>query len=74
MGGLPNGERSFSSVTQGGSMVRALIPPAGVHALRSPQNFAKIEARAAPIGDSSADRSAPGFFKLRMVTLEKNGS
>ncbi|WP_135058992.1 replication initiation protein, partial [Paracoccus salipaludis] len=34
-------------ITQGGSMVRALIPPAGVHALRSPQNFAKIEARAA---------------------------
>ena len=32
---------------QGGSMVRVLIPPAGVHALRSPQNFAKIEARAA---------------------------
>ena len=28
-------------------MVRALIPPAGVHALRSPQNFARIEARAA---------------------------
>ena len=34
-------------ITQGGSMVRALIPPAGVHALRSPQNFARIEARAA---------------------------
>lgn len=34
-------------ITQGGSMVRALIPPAGIHALRSPQNFAKIEARAA---------------------------
>lgn len=34
-------------ITQGGSIVRALIPPAGVHALRSPQNFAKIEARAA---------------------------
>lgn len=34
-------------ITQGGSMVRALIPPAGVYALRSPQNFAKIEARAA---------------------------
>lgn len=34
-------------IIQGGSMVRALIPPAGVHALRSPQNFAKIEARAA---------------------------
>lgn len=32
---------------EGGSMVRVLIPPAGVHALRSPQNFAKIEARAA---------------------------
>ncbi len=34
-------------VIQGGSAVRVLIPPAGVHALRSPQNFAKIEARAA---------------------------
>ena len=34
-------------LTEGGSMVRVLIPPAGVHALRSPQNFAKIEARAA---------------------------
>lgn len=34
-------------IIQGGSMVRVLIPPAGVHALRSPQNFAKIEARAA---------------------------
>lgn len=34
-------------ITQGGSMVRALIPPAGVHALRSPQTFAKIEASAA---------------------------
>lgn len=34
-------------VIQGGSVVRVLIPPAGVHALRSPQNFAKIEARAA---------------------------
>ncbi len=34
-------------IIEGGSLVRVLIPPAGVHALRSPQNFAKIEARAA---------------------------
>lgn len=34
-------------ITQGGSMVRALIPPAGVHALRSPGNFVKIETTAA---------------------------
>ena len=34
-------------ITQGGSMARLLIPPAGVHALRSPSNFTKIEAHAA---------------------------
>ena len=34
-------------ITEGGSMTRLLIPPAGVHALRSPANFAKIEASAA---------------------------
>ena len=34
-------------ITEGGSMARLLIPPAGVHALRSPQNFTKIEAHAA---------------------------
>lgn len=34
-------------ITQGGSMSRLLIPPAGVYALRSPSNFTKIEAHAA---------------------------
>lgn len=34
-------------ITEGGSMARLLIPPAGVHALRSPANFTKIEAHAA---------------------------
>jgi len=34
-------------ITEGGSMARLLIPPAGVHALRSPANFIKIEAHAA---------------------------
>ena len=34
-------------ITQGGSVARLLIPPAGVHALRSPANFTKIEAAAA---------------------------
>lgn len=34
-------------ITQGGSLARLLIPPAGVHALRSPANFTKIEAHAA---------------------------
>ena len=34
-------------ITQGGSLARLLIPPAGVHALRSPANFTKIEASAA---------------------------
>ena len=34
-------------IIEGGSMARLLIPPAGVHALRSPANFAKIEASAA---------------------------
>lgn len=34
-------------ITQGGSMARLLIPPAGVHSLRSPANFTKIEAYAA---------------------------
>lgn len=34
-------------ITEGGSMARLLIPPAGVHALRSPANFTKIEASAA---------------------------
>ena len=34
-------------ITQGGSMAHLLIPPAGVHALRSPANFTKIEAHAA---------------------------
>lgn len=33
--------------TEGGSKVRILVPPAGVHALRSPGNFAKIEIEAA---------------------------
>ena len=32
---------------QGGAVVRLLIPPAGVHALRAPATFAKIEADAA---------------------------
>ena len=35
------------SITEGGSAARLLIPPAGVHALRSPANFTKIEATAA---------------------------
>lgn len=34
-------------ITQGGNLVRLLIPPAGVYALRSPTNFTKIEAAAA---------------------------
>lgn len=34
-------------ITQGGSVARLLIPPAGIHALRSPSNFTKIEAYAA---------------------------
>lgn len=34
-------------ITQGGSVARLLLPPAGVHALRSPSNFTKIEATAA---------------------------
>jgi hypothetical protein len=34
-------------LTEGGSKVRVLIPPAGVHALRSPGNFVKIETTAA---------------------------
>jgi hypothetical protein len=34
-------------ITAGGSVARLLIPPAGVHALRSPANFTKIEATAA---------------------------
>ncbi|WP_167345158.1 replication initiation protein [Pannonibacter indicus] len=34
-------------ITEGGSLARLLIPPAGVHALRSPANFTKIEAHAA---------------------------
>lgn len=33
--------------TEGGAKVRILVPPAGVHALRSPGNFAKIEIEAA---------------------------
>ncbi|RYF12905.1 MAG: RepB family plasmid replication initiator protein [Oxalobacteraceae bacterium] len=32
---------------EGGSKVRILVPPAAVHALRSPSNFAKIEIEAA---------------------------
>ena len=34
-------------ITEGGSKARILIPPAGVHALRSPSNFVKIETTAA---------------------------
>ena len=34
-------------ITEGGSQARILIPPAGVHALRSPGNFVKIETTAA---------------------------
>ena len=34
-------------IEQGGSLARLLIPPAGIHALRSPANFTKIEAHAA---------------------------
>lgn len=34
-------------IEQGGSLARLLIPPAGIHALRSPANFTKIEAYAA---------------------------
>tara|TARA_B100000678_G_scaffold279102_1_gene274474 strand:- start:80 stop:1027 length:948 start_codon:yes stop_codon:yes gene_type:complete len=34
-------------IIEGGSLARLLIPPAGIHALRSPSNFAKIEAEAA---------------------------
>ena len=35
------------TIAEGGSVARLLIPPAGVHALRSPANFTKIEATAA---------------------------
>ena len=34
-------------IEQGGSMVRLLIPPAGIYALRAPATFSKIEATAA---------------------------
>lgn len=34
-------------IIQGGTVARLLIPPAGVHALRSPQTFTKIETQAA---------------------------
>ena len=34
-------------IIEGGSLARLLIPPAGVHALRSPSTFTKIEATAA---------------------------
>lgn len=34
-------------IQEGGSKVRLLVPPAGVHALRSPGNFVKIETTAA---------------------------
>lgn len=34
-------------IVQGGSMAHLLVPPMGVHALRSPANFTKIEAHAA---------------------------
>lgn len=34
-------------ITEGGSKARILIPPAGIHALRSPSNFVKIETTAA---------------------------
>lgn len=34
-------------IIQGGTVARLLIPPAGVHALRSPQTFTKIETHAA---------------------------
>jgi hypothetical protein len=34
-------------IVEGGAKVRLLIPPAGVHALRSPGNFVKIETTAA---------------------------
>ena len=34
-------------IIEGGSSARLLVPPAGVHALRSPANFTKIEATAA---------------------------
>ena len=33
-------------IVHGGSLARLLIPPAGIHALRSPSNFTKIEAAA----------------------------
>ena len=35
------------SITEGGSLARLLVPPLGVHGLRSPANFTKIEATAA---------------------------
>lgn len=34
-------------IVEGGSIARLLIPPAGIHALRSPTTFTKIEANAA---------------------------
>lgn len=34
-------------ITEGGSVARLLVPPAGIQALRAPQTFAKIEATAA---------------------------
>ncbi len=34
-------------IIEGGSLARLLVPPAGVHALRSPNTFTKIEATAA---------------------------
>jgi len=34
-------------ITEGGTLARLLVPPAGVHALRAPANFMKLEATAA---------------------------
>ena len=68
---------------EGGSMVRVLIPPAGVHALRSRQNFAKIEARAAhrrtglsgcQQGSDRAQQMPQQHRRLPDHTLQKPGN
>lgn len=53
LGGIHNGQEWGAVIIaewhliEGGAKVRILVPPAGVHALRSPGNFAKIETHAA---------------------------
>ena len=55
-------------ITQGGSLVRLLVPPAAVNVLRAPETFAKVEAFAAYKLDGHARRLYAALADKKRLT------